>query len=103
MLDSISPYALLRASIPKSAPTIVTTYDLYSAAQASPPAAQEQGRALESEPEPERTPAPQQADAPAGAARMPLVPARRTHYISDIKTRHNAAIRRTSFSNHPLT
>lgn len=101
MLDSISPYALLRASIPKRASTIVTTYDLFSAAQTSAPAVQAQGRALE--PEPERTPAPQQAEAPAGAARVPLVPARRTHYISDIKTRHNAAIRRTSLSSRPLT
>lgn len=96
MLESISPYALLCASRPKPAPTIVTAYDLYSQAQ--------QRREQSSE-----TPAPaaaQVADAPAEpSSPRPLstVPVRRTHYIADIQSRHSAALRRTPMQNHPLT
>ena len=97
MLESVSPYALLCASKPKPAPTIVTAYDLYSQSQ--------QNQAQISPPQ---TPAPAaaQADTPAGQSTPNLpssVPARRTHYIADIQARHSAAIRRAPMQNHPLT
>lgn len=99
MSQSISPYALLRASKPKPAPVITTAYDLYSAVQSAP--SSDSFPAYPSQPVP-----PRQEEAPGEqeprqapsqtAARMPLVPARRTHYIADIQTRHNAALRRTA-------
>ncbi|MGN0773124.1 MAG: hypothetical protein ACI4MP_04965 [Candidatus Ventricola sp.] len=96
MLESISPYALLCASKPKPAPTIVTAYDLYSQAQ----------RSREQAPAPE-TPAPTvRAEAPAAQSTprlLPSVPDRRTHYIADIKARHSAAVRRAPMQNRPLT
>ena len=80
----ISPYALLTASRPKSAASIVTPYDLYSAVQnsAEPPA-----QAFPSEP-----PAP---------APLPRLQGPRTHYIRDIGLRHSSAARRTVFSAPP--
>ena len=97
MLDSVSPYALLRASIPKPAQTVVTAYDLFSAAQQTPAS-------------PPQLPC---SDVPATSARQeePPVspppsafspPARRTHYIANIKTRHNAALRHAALHNQPL-
>lgn len=95
MLESISPYALLCVSRPKPVPTIVTAYDLYSQAQ----------QRREQSPQ---TPAPAavQADMPAeppSPRPLSTVPARRTHYIADIQSRHSAALRRTPMQNHPLT
>ena len=84
MPESISPYALLCASRPKPAPTLVTAYDLYSQAQ-------------------------QRQEQSAPTARQPplrplsSVPARRTHYIADIHSRHSAALRHTPMQPHPLT
>ena len=96
MLESISPYALLCASKPKPAPTIVTAYDLYSQAQhsreqasapeAPAPAVRAEGSAAQSAPRP-----------------IPSMPDRRTHYIADIKARHSAAVRRAPMQNRPLT
>lgn len=99
MSQSISPYALLRASKPKPAPTITTAYDLYSAAQSVSPASPASSQPVivqdaVSAPDGRETTS-QQAPLQT-AARMPLVPARRTHYIADIQTRHNAALRRTA-------
>lgn len=92
MLDSISPYALLQASRPKPTPTLVTAYDLYSAAHA----------AAQSDPAPDPQP-PQRTDTPSPipAAQKPAT--RRTHYIADIKSRHNAAVRRAPLHNQPLS
>lgn len=100
MLETVSPYALLRASIPKKSGGAATAYDLYSLAQTDqaveappvfdPPAPQTV---------PEETPAPA-AEAPSPSAPRPMpstVPTRRTHYISDIQSRHSAAANRTSF------
>ncbi|MDO5378001.1 MAG: hypothetical protein Q4G52_06680 [Clostridia bacterium] len=101
MSQIISPYALLQAS--KPAPKIVTTYDLYSAVQsASPasfPAAPPSPQAQDAS-NPRRQEPPVQ-EAQQTAARMPLVPAKRTHYIADIKNRHNAALRRTLPNQRP--
>ena len=96
MLESISPYALLCASKPKPAPTIVTAYDLYSQAQ----------QRREQIPPPQAPAAAAQADTPAVQSPPPLlssVPARRTHYIAGIQSRHSAALRRAPMQNHPLT
>lgn len=90
MLNSISPYALLQASRPKHAPTIVTAYDRYIAAQqsaagqyAAPPARDDD------------------TETPVRSA--PPLPLRRTHYIADIKTRHSAASLRAPQHQQPLT
>ena len=84
MPNSISPYALLCASKPKSAPSIVTTYDLYSAAQQ--PTVHE--KAL----------SPTPADyASRKSQRLPDSSSpSRTHYIADIQRRHRQAIQKTS-------
>ena len=84
MPQSVSPYALLQASKPKSAPTVVTAYDHYSAMQSCPPPAQQ---AVEPPAEP-----PQEES--RTSASMPLVPCGRTHYIEQIRSRHSAAVRR---------
>lgn len=98
MFDALSPYALLCASKPKSAPTVVSPYDLYSAVQSGAASAPQAASAPM-----EATPAREPPPAPASPAAMPRMPARRTHYIADIKTRHNAALRRTSLSGAPLS
>lgn len=95
MIESISPYALLCASKPKPAPTVVTAYDLYSQAQ------QSREQAV-----PANAPAPavqEIAAAQSPARSISSVPARRTHYIADIQSRHSAATRRTPMQSHPLT
>ena len=87
MLDSISPYALLQASKPKSAPTITTAYDCYSALQSCP----QQEQAAQAEPIQAQEAA---CETERQAASMPLVPRSRTHYIEQIRSRHSAAARR---------
>ena len=83
MLDSISPYALLRASKPKTPEVFTTAYDRFSAAQqqASPPYPAEAIRRTVpfSEPQPDTNP----------------IPIRRTHYIADIHAKHACAAKRT--------
>ena len=76
----VSPYELLRSCIPKQPETTVTPYDLFSAVQAQPQA-----------PAPSAPPAPMQADAP------PVPPPRRTHYIAQIRARHDLAQRPPAF------
>lgn len=94
MLQSVSPYALLCASKPKPAPTIVTPYDLYSQAQ--------QSREQSAPPDAPLPAAVQASPAAQPPARPPYsVPARRTHYIADIQSRHCTAARRAQ--NQPLT
>ncbi len=78
----ISPYALLTASRPKSAASIVTPYDLYSAVQ---------NREDMPPPPPE---------SPASPAPV-RIQGTRTHYIRDIGQRHNNAVRRATFSAPP--
>lgn len=88
----ISPYALLNASRPKSAASVVTPYDLYSAVQNAP------------EPPPVPAAPPETAPEPP-ASRPPAVlrlQGPRTHYIRDIGIRHNSAAGRTQFSAPPL-
>lgn len=87
MLESVSPYALLQASKPKSAPTVASAYDRYRAMQACPPPELQPVAA----PRASHEPPSQEARSPAD---MPLVPRSRTHYIEQIRSRHNAAARR---------
>ena len=92
MVDMLSPYELLRLSKPKPAPTHVTAYDLYSTARSSAP----QSEPIQTEP----APPPPAHDAQPEDLPVSLPPVRRTHYISDIKSRHDRASRRSSF--HPV-
>ena len=77
---SVSPYELLRSCIPKPPETTVTPYDLYSAVQAQP-----QAPAAFAPPAPEPTEA------------SPVPPPRRTHYIAQIRARHDLAQRPPAF------
>ena len=97
MPESISPYALLCASKPKPAPTLVTAYDLYSQAQR-----RSDQTAAQSAPVPAAVQADMQIPPPAPRPHV-FVPAGRTHYIADIKARHSAACRRAPMQNQPLT
>ena len=81
MNDIISPYALLCACKPHHAPTMVTPYDLYSAAQ-------NQTETMLPQPSNEVKPEPK-AEAPRQTASA--YPQKRTHYIQDIHSRHNRA------------
>ena len=93
MSASLSPYALLTACKPKSAPTVTTAYDYYSALQSCPsPDTYDTSDTLQTheaarEPEPPAQPG-------LSAYAMPLVPRGRTHYIEQIRSRHSAAVRR---------
>ena len=102
MLESVSPYALLRASIPRPVSSQATAYDLFSVAQSVPQAAPSMQAAPQIEPSPQPQPEPTaQAEPVAQAAPAaqvaPRIPARRTHYISDIQTRHTAAVSQATF------
>lgn len=112
MLESVSPYALLRASIPKPVSSTSTAYDLFSVAQSAAQASPAVQEAPPMRPSPSAQPAPadkadddasrQAPDEPPAVApqRTPAalrIPAKRTHYISDIQSRHSAAVRRTTF------
>lgn len=87
MLESISPYMLLKLSKPKEPDVIVTEYDRYSAMQNVP----SESAAI---PEPAAAPEP---PVPPKAAEPPMPPfyppVRRTHYIKDIGTRHETALK----------
>ena len=124
MLESVSPYLLLRASIPKQNAS-ATPYDLYSLAQLRSAPDARQAANMPSAPnrikdtnahdeskasqEQESTPAASAAQTletpqtyayePQIAPYRPAIPARRTHYIADIKTRHSAAAKHTTFTN----
>ena len=86
MFQSLSPYALLRASRPKLPET--SQYDLYSLSQMnsplSAPSVQQESIAWESLPHTQ------------------AAPVRQTHYIADIHTRHASAMRRASQSSDSL-
>lgn len=84
----ISPYALLSASKPKPHASIVTVYDLYSAAQSVSEAEA-----------PSPSPALQPESTPSVSNRLQ---GRRTHYIREIGLRHSAAANRTVFNAPPL-
>lgn len=92
MSSPISPYALLCASKPKPAPTLVTAYDLYSAAQSFSAPASGENVSAEIPTVPARSTVPPRLDQASAA---PLTPpsAKRTHYIAEIQSRHNAARR----------
>lgn len=81
MLESISPYELLKASRPKS-PTFLADYDQRLN---SGPFAQALSIPASSMPDRPAVPPP---------SRVTTAPAKRTHYIADIQNRHTAAQRR---------
>ncbi len=91
MHDAVSPYALLCLSRPKQTPTVVTPYDLYS-----------QAALYSSLPTEQAAPVPAaQAGNPEPPSFAPPAPVR-THYISDIHTKHGAAGKRAVFTREPL-
>jgi len=99
-LTGFSPYELLCASKPQPAPTHVTRYDLYSKAQQSAA----DGDILHATPVAEVSAAQTfTQETPAYSAPIPPSPAKRTHYIANIQSRHTAASGKTRFTNQPLT
>lgn len=99
MSSSISPYALLCASKPKHAPTVVTAYDLYSTAQSSSAPAPDSAASDVNLNVSVRNTSTQHSAQTCAAPSVSL-PAKRTHYIAEIQSRHNAA-RRSSLSMRP--
>lgn len=92
MQSSVSPYALLKASKPKPVPTIVTPYDLYSSAYAQ----HTDASPASDSPDLTASDAPHHQSPQRRVQAYPNDPSRRTHYISDIHSRHNQAIRQSS-------
>lgn len=94
MLESISPYALLKMSKPKTADLQPEAYDLYSQ-YAQFPSEQSLGH----------TPDLVSAQEPGSAVNQPRLPdsGGRTHYISDIHARHSKAFMRTTQSVRSLS
>lgn len=86
----MSPYELLRASKPKPPQTVISDYDLYSLAQP------DTAGASAAQPKPIHTDVGFQQTEPA------VPPPKKTHYISDIHTRHANAMRRTAQASNPL-
>ena len=84
----ISPYALLKASKPKTSADFVKPYDLYCAAQH----AQSEQVSIDRE-----STHPQPFDVPPAD-----MPASKTHYIRNIGMRHNQALRYAALSQTPL-
>lgn len=94
MQESFSPYALLKASIPKKPNTLTTSYDLFStSAQGIPPyLPPTDSSPVSSSSLQETSPSTHNKDNnQAYALSRP-----RTHYIADIQSRHNAANMRSS-------
>ena len=92
MHNFISPYELLCQSKPRQTPTFVTSYDLYS----------QSGQSLV-----HAAPSEHIASSPTSTppeAIFPDKPAafKRTHYISDIHTRHSAAGKNAVLTSIPL-
>ena len=88
---TLSPYELLRTSRPQPQSAAITPYDLYSRIQQEPAV-------------PVHVPV-QASAALAQAQPQPAVPpsaARKTHYISDIHTKHASAVRHAAFTHEPL-
>jgi len=89
MLESVSPYELLRASIPKSVTEKCSPYDQISTKQT-----------LHTSYEPSLSadlPADKQNTPPASifpASANPSAHSPQTHYISDIRRRHDSAIKK---------
>lgn len=81
----VSPYALLKASKPKTPASLVTPYDLYSTIQREPDTVIRQPEPLQ-----------------AFDVRAAEPPVRKTHYIRDIGFRHSQALRHASFSQTPM-
>jgi len=89
---SVSPYELLCASKPRQLPTVVTAYDMYSAAQM--PSATAPSVSIPNETS-SGINGNQQLLSAYDASFASLAPpaSSRTHYIADIHARHNAATR----------
>ena len=78
MLNSLSPYALLKLSKPTQPAVYTTPYDLYSAAIHQ---------------NDDSIPQIKQDFAPSPIQPSPSFTTSKTHYIADIKKRHNFAAR----------
>ena len=81
----VSPYALLKASKPKTSADFVKPYDLYCDAQSEPVSIDRESTH------------PQPFDVPPAE-----MPAGKTHYIRDIDIRHNQALRYATLSQTPI-
>ena len=92
MLSTVSPYALLTASKPRPAPHHTSAYDLYSIAQDQPPSSGFFETAAMADP-------PELPMAPPGYTQ----PARKTHYVSEIKTKHSAALSRAAMQSGQIS
>ncbi|MBR5288725.1 MAG: hypothetical protein IKU34_09090 [Clostridia bacterium] len=77
MIEPLSPYALLKQSKPKHPSVYTTAYDLYSAV-----AQEKHDHASDNAAAPLSPPHPLQSS----------IPTVRTHYITDIKKRHQNAV-----------
>ena len=87
MPTRISPYTLLSASKPKTASSTPLPYDLYSLAQEQ---ADDILHTMQPIPKPAMNP------------QMSVPPQIRTHYISDINTRHSIAAGHATFKGTPI-
>lgn len=92
MPSYISPYALLRASKPKPLTAAASQYDLFSLSQTGSTLTEAGIHSRETI----------AADIPAPAMQPASSPIQRTHYISDIHTRHTKASRHAAQSSSPL-
>lgn len=99
MTESISPYALLCACKPKSTPAFSTNYDLYSAAQQTVPPAD--GTGIHQQHTPVPAEAGKEHDQTGSISYTNT--ARKTHYISDIHTRHRQAVKRSTLTTGPIS
>lgn len=100
MLESISPYMLLKLSKPKEPDVIVTEYDRYSAMQNVP---SEPAAAPKPAPEPAAVYEPPEPSRTAQPPMPPFYPpVRRTHYIKDIGSRHESALKSGVQFVHPI-
>lgn len=98
MIDTISPYALLKASQPKPPAAYVTDYDLYSAAQ-QPHAAPPSPPPFENDTAQNTHNVPFSRQAPVSSSPKPTS---RTHYIADIHNRHCRALSKAQLSSAAL-
>lgn len=94
MFSSVSPYALLSACKPRPYQANTSRYDLYSIVQDQPqsPVIEELA---------EKKPAEAQT-LPVSSASQ-IAASRKTHYVSDIKTKHSAALLRTSLKSGQIS
>ena len=99
MTNSPSPYALLCACKPKPIPSFSTEYDLYSASQHTESKTNDVPVSI-SKPMSAESGIPHTRSENSACSNASI---RKTHYISDIHSRHHQAIRRSTLMNHPIS